>query len=188
MGDLLTLHQTPESRTHCSRRIETSPAVLCADHGSTTLKSDSTIHLLGMMTYIDASSPSDAAIARVPTPERSVPQTIVVGPPLRKALPTVRLIPVQELKTVMPNATAGLRERYLCRGDQNETCDLNERPEHTSNLCDDRVLPDLTPEPALSELIALCSTTYSLVLSMVTQRRNIFYEIRDKTVRKAKEI
>lgn len=65
-------------------------------------------------TYIEASSPSDAAIASDPTPESNVPHTSVVGPPFRKAALIVKLMPVHEDSTVMPNATAGFSERYLC--------------------------------------------------------------------------
>jgi hypothetical protein len=61
---------------------------------------------------MEASSPSEAAIARVPTPDRTVPQIMVVGPPFRNADPIVKLIPVHEDKTVMPKATAGFNERY----------------------------------------------------------------------------
>ena len=64
---------------------------------------------------MEASSPKEAAMARVPTPDRIVPHMIVVGPPLRNAEPTVKLIPVQEDRTVIPKATAGFRDRYLCR-------------------------------------------------------------------------
>lgn len=67
-----------------------------------------------LRTYIEASSPSDAAIARDPTPASSVPQTSVVGPPFKKAALIVKLMPVHEDSTVMPNATAGFKERYLC--------------------------------------------------------------------------
>ena len=52
-------------------------------------------------------------MARVPTPASIVPQMRVVGPPFKKAELMVKLIPVQEDKTVMPNATAGFNERYL---------------------------------------------------------------------------
>jgi len=67
-----------------------------------------------VLTHIEASSPSEAAMQRVPTPARMVPQMRVVGPPFRKAEPTVKLIPVHEDRTVMPKATAGFNERYLC--------------------------------------------------------------------------
>ncbi len=52
-------------------------------------------------------------MASVPTPASIVPQIRVVGPPFKKAEPTVKLIPVHEDSTVMPNATAGFNERYL---------------------------------------------------------------------------
>ena len=55
-------------------------------------------------------------MARVPTPANIVPQIIVVGPPFKKAEPIVKLIPVHEDKTVMPNATAGFNERYRFLG------------------------------------------------------------------------
>jgi hypothetical protein len=55
-------------------------------------------------------------MARFPAPARTVPQIRTVGPPFKKAEPTVKLIPVHEDKTVMPNATAGFNERYVFYG------------------------------------------------------------------------
>jgi len=63
--------------------------------------------------YMDASSPSEAEIARVPRPDRIVPYTMVVGPPFSRAEPIVSPMPSHDDNTVRPKATAGLSEIYL---------------------------------------------------------------------------
>jgi hypothetical protein len=118
-----TLQQAPEGWSHCTRRIQSRPSVLSTNDRRTraAIRASFSVPKQPARTYMEASSPSDAAIARDPKPESSVPHTRVVGPPFKKAALMVRLMPVHEDSTVMPNATAGLSERYRCHpvnGDQ----------------------------------------------------------------------